>query len=271
MKPSTELYQDLESDDYDRQIRAADILCKAADPGAIPYLIALLGSPDSDLRSVIASWLSGYGRGSHAASIGPALVMLLNDADEDCRFNAAETLAIFGYREAAPDLSRVLLSDQEWLVRVAAADALAEVGYARNAGDLAAALRDDEDRMVRASAAGALGVVGGPEAVPALREAYARESELRPRVEIAGALYRLGQREFRDDIFEILREADEEIASCISGIALDVQSRVTPAYFAEDLEAWARELRGIEKNRGWSRGTADALLAKSGSTSNPLA
>ena len=144
----------------------------------VPPLLALLESPDADLRLYVALALGL--RGDPRAA--PALERALDDADANVRFHAVEALGRLGARAAAPRLAEIAES-RDFFLSFAALDALAAIGDETVARRILP-LVDDE--LLRPAALGALGRLGGEEVVAALA-ALLERGEV-PAAEVAGAL-----------------------------------------------------------------------------------
>ena len=134
---STTIYSEsmthMESDEYvERVIRGIEryknedpflrldsvvVLGISGNPKAIPYLIALLGDTDSEIRETAAEFLEEYG----ASAVDP-LVEALQDSDWKIQWNASSALKEIG--ECAVQELVPLLYSESWTTQWAAAEAL---------------------------------------------------------------------------------------------------------------------------------------------------
>ena len=101
----------LSSDDAPLRNLAMDILREIGEED-LETCIALLKSPDSDLRIFMADIL---GSSNSTLAVGPLCDALLRDPDVNVRYQAAVSLGSLGFSEAAPCLAKAMQQDEEWV------------------------------------------------------------------------------------------------------------------------------------------------------------
>lgn len=131
------------------RLATLDVIAKAGDAAATPFLADLLNDLDRDVRARAASAL---GRVGDQRATGVLRAGLL-DVEWPVRAMCAKALAELGDESAIPAL-RAALRDREWWVRVNAAEALGQLGTA-GVEELVRAL-DDHDEFARDQALAAL-------------------------------------------------------------------------------------------------------------------
>ncbi len=125
-------------------------------------LIALLESPDDDLRIFISDILGS----SQSAFVVPALCeALLSDKEVNVRYQAAVSLGTLAFAQAADCLNKAM-KDEEW-VQFAVIEALAKIRAESSVGALVQALDTSSD-LVASMIVDALGEIGNFKAVPLL-------------------------------------------------------------------------------------------------------
>jgi len=167
------------------RLRAIRALGEIKNAAALRYLRRLVQDPDRDVantaeKALVTVTLAVWGR--HGAIValggigdrraGAALVEALRDHSEVIRAEAARTLARLDYREAIPELIRVLAEDEDAAVRREAAWALHNLGA--QSPDVSAAFRvalQDTHWEVRTEAARGLGRIDDEASVTSLIEA----------------------------------------------------------------------------------------------------
>lgn len=141
----------LSSPDTDLRRRAAEALGKAGDPAAGAALLKELGDQDVYAKKAAAEALGlvfektppGTPERDHAVE---ALIGLLRDPDYGVRYNSAEALSHLRDRRAVPELVRVLQKDADTSVRGHAAWALGQIQDPTAVEPLIAALSAGTDQ-----------------------------------------------------------------------------------------------------------------------------
>lgn len=149
MKNETELIEDLKSLDVSVQANAFMNLLGLNSHSAVPYIIPLLKSSDTCIRSTSAYVLDELGD-EDDTNLTEALMHLLNDPEEIVRSDVIDALSLLLVEEAVPKICELLLKDSSTLVRVSAAEALGEIGNNSNIGILDVVIDNlSEDLVVR--------------------------------------------------------------------------------------------------------------------------
>jgi HEAT repeat protein len=130
--------------DKQAQIAALHALGRSQERGAIPALVSALESEDPDIRALAMAKLAFSG----AKAVVPAILKHLNDPDPRVRQHALYALQRLGASSAANKIAAILLGDANDVVRLNAAGALAAVGSRRHAPAFARALLDRSPHVV---------------------------------------------------------------------------------------------------------------------------
>lgn len=162
------LLQQLLSGEDEKAESAALALAKLGEQ-ALPELIALTHSPDSDQRWWALRTLSQIPSPQSKA----ALISALHDADLSVRQCAALGLRYQPTFEAVPALLEALASSDKLLARLAA-DALVAVGH-QAVPDLILTVKNGNP-TARLEAVRALALIGDPRAIPVLYSVLSEES-----------------------------------------------------------------------------------------------
>ncbi|HIE50344.1 MAG TPA: HEAT repeat domain-containing protein [Armatimonadetes bacterium] len=155
------LEEGLTSPDQDVRRNSTQALITIGFP-ALPKLINALETGSAPVREGVAFAL---GELRSTRSI-PALIGVLNAAEEDVRLSARDALVKIG-RPAVRQLIDAL-AHESYLTRMNAAEALGEIADPVATDSLLARLKEDSNHLVRIYAAYALGKLGQRRVVPAL-------------------------------------------------------------------------------------------------------
>ncbi|MDR1360634.1 MAG: HEAT repeat domain-containing protein, partial [Deltaproteobacteria bacterium] len=136
----------------------------------VPALTELLRDDDPDLRIFGADILGATGS---ALAVTPLCHSLLRDPETNVRYQAAVSLGILGFPEAAESLG-MALKDEEW-VQFAVIEALTKIGDESSVAALLIAL-DKSTELVASSIVDALGKLAYIKAVPMLIRALPQAS-----------------------------------------------------------------------------------------------
>ena len=189
-----------------------------------------LRSDDAGVRSDAARTLGQHGE---CADAGPALMSMVDDADDLVRAEAVDALGVLGYEAAVDAVRNRLRSDRSALVRAAAAETLGDLGGDAALPDLVGGL-DDPDAAVRAFAASSLGLLGGAEILPALDTRLRIEGEPGVRVELQGARARLGAPGALAALRSTFDDMDEDLGVNMLNLWDDLVSRRCPPDLATE-------------------------------------
>ena len=135
MKNKIELIEDLKSLDVGIQANAIMNLLGLGRHSVVPYIIPLLKSSDTGIRSTSAYVLGELGD-EDDTNLTRTLMDLLNDPEEIVRPDVIDVLNLLLVEEAVPKICELLLKDSSALVRISAAEALGEIGNNSNIGIL---------------------------------------------------------------------------------------------------------------------------------------
>jgi HEAT repeat protein len=218
---------------------------------AVPVLLTLVSSPDSDVRVGVASALGTLGS---CTSVAPALLSLLEDSSDVVRLMAIQSLDALGCTESVPHLIRRLAVDPDGLVRLQAAETLGELKDRAALPSLTAALRDP-DAGVRSYAAESLGQLGERGVMPELRALLAVDQDPMVRASVFQALYALGDDEALASLLDGVDGVDDLLASVMLTLVARVMRPEHAALIRSRLEALMRSRPGLETE-------AQSLLSK---------
>lgn len=193
---------------------------------AVPAIIPLLESADEMVRSVAAEALGALGD-EHIDEIGPLLERLVAAPAEYARGEAAHALGFLRYTPARAAIERLLLHDEEWVVRATAAEALGDMGDARAVDALEHALADEFDPVLSYVAL-AIGLVGDETQLPVLSAKRADEPDQAVQCELIIAMLRCGDESVFDDLLALLDTADDEVRVELHNGIKDMLSRKIP-------------------------------------------
>lgn len=137
----------LRQGDRAAQVCALHALGRLDDPRGIPALVAVLSSPDADLRALAMGKLAFL----NSRRIVPDLLSALADKEPRVRQHALFALQRMKVRAAADRMARLMLRDADKIVRFNAALALSDVAAPKHAAAFARALADDHNDVVMAA------------------------------------------------------------------------------------------------------------------------
>ena len=129
--------------------------------------------------------------------VGPELVFLLSDPDEDVQFEAARTMGQLQVKEATPELITLLERSKEKKVRREALIAIAKMRDEEQRMLFQGYLRD-KDKQLRAAAAEGIGRLGNQDDLQMLLDAFSREKSESARLSMAFGAVNLGDMSFSD-------------------------------------------------------------------------
>jgi HEAT repeat protein len=203
------LLADLRSLDTEKQIAAIQKTEEEGVSQAVPELLALLGSTNTDVRLQSAMALPAFAQ-EQPATIGAALLPLLQDEDEFVRDQATELLGLTTYQPALVPLTQILQHDPSWIVRCTAAEALRHFSDPVALPSIIHTLTLDQDENVRAYAANTLGIIASSTFLPDLTRILNQEQEEVVKIELLVSGYRLGKLEYLDEVLRIAEQPDSE-------------------------------------------------------------
>lgn len=231
--PIDVLLEQCRSGDPDQQVAAIHSLIDQEASEAAPVIAGLLQSPDSAVRHAAVHALGWLGD-QQLNTIGPVLLQALTDQAAIVRSEVVDTLGILQYQPAFEAIRVLLREDPEPLVRASAAETLGDLGNTQAIPDLEAAMHDPDD-AVRAYAANALGLLGTEALIPILQRINGSEASLQVQAELAGAMYRLGSTEALHRLLGLVDTADEDSATAIMNILVDLAQRKRPQTLTADI------------------------------------
>ena len=109
--------------------------------------------------------------------VGPELVFLVRDPDEDVQYETARTMGQLKVQEATPELVNLLNRSPRKRIRREALIAIAKISDPQQRMLFHTYLRD-KDRQLRAAAAEGLGRLGNRDDLPMILDAFAREKRV---------------------------------------------------------------------------------------------
>lgn len=215
-----------------RQVKAIQALRNQHAYSSVSVIIELLSSPDEVVRSTAAEALAYLGK--HEVEIaGAALVKILTDPEVIVRSSAVDAIGILAYTPAVEIVKSLLGSDPDPLVRASAAETLGDLQDDRALPDLERAMHDN-DITVRAFAASSIGLLANSRWIPRLQTYLEAEHSSNVKAELLGALYRLGAIDFLEPLLELLKTADEDLATLILNLMTDFIERKRPPTLSAD-------------------------------------
>jgi hypothetical protein len=227
--PSLEsITDDCQSNSLDRQIDAIWAIRDSKLYDAIPSLIPLFDSEDSDIRSLAVCAFVDELKDADAEQVGPALIPRIQDSEALIRGDAIDALANLQYIPALESIIHALRSDPDWVVRATAAEAipyLADLDDALALEALEAALGNDSYDSVRSYAANSIGLIAtsSRDWVKKLTHYYEMEESDDTKVDILGARYRLyDTANLGDMLIGLLEESDEHLFRVILTVVKDL-------------------------------------------------
>lgn len=138
--------------------------------------------------------------------VGPELVFLLRDPDEDVQFETARTMGQLRAQEATPELTNLLKRSPRKGIRRQALIAIAKMRDPQQRALFQTYLRD-KDKQLRAAAAEGLGRLGNQDDLPSILDAFAREKSESARLSMAFAAAGLGDMSFLTYLYDGLNSS----------------------------------------------------------------
>ncbi|HYO73925.1 MAG TPA: HEAT repeat domain-containing protein [Archangium sp.] len=218
---------------------------------ALPVLLELVSSPDSDVRASVAFALGTLGA---CESVAPALLSFLEDPEVMVRVDAIQSLEELRCAECVPHLMRLLSADPDGLVRLQAAETLGVLKDRAALPSLTAALRDP-DEGVRSYAAEALGQLGERGVMPELGALLAVEQDPVVRASVFQAFYLLGDEAALTLLLDGVESVDDQTAAILLNMATRVTRPPQAALLRSRLDALMRSRPALEAE-------AQSLLGK---------
>jgi HEAT repeat protein len=219
---------DCQSNAVDKQVAAIWAIRESKLYEAVPSLISLFSSEDSDIRILAVGAFVDELRGADSENVGPALIPMINDPEDLVRGDAIDALANLEYAPALESVIHALRLDPDWIVRATAAEAipyLADLDDVPALEALESALKSDPYKSVRSYAVNSIGLVAmpSPDWVEKLTHYYEMEESDDTKAEILGARYRLGDDANLGDIFvRLFEDSDEQLFRIILTVLEDL-------------------------------------------------
>ena len=252
------------SNDPLEQVQALMELIKRHDESVTPSILDLLSSADDDVRAESARAL-GYLGERYRERIGPALLKLVNDESQHVRNEAVEALGSQPYPGAKEALTRVLLSDPDWVVRASAAEALGNYRDESLVTKLEQVLRDGQEKpMVKAYAALAIGLLASPSFCPELDNYIATATTTDVLSEVLAASYRLGGQKHLPALLNLLKTADEDDVWGILNSIQDLTERRYPPTLPADAPQIRKALTAVERRNSLYCSQVEQILENLG-------
>jgi len=138
--------------------------------------------------------------------VGPDLVFLLRDLDEDVQFETARTMGQLQVDEGIPELLNLLERGKEKKIRREALIAIAKMRDQEQRQLFQRYLRD-KDKQLRAAAAEGLGRLGNSEDLQSILDAFSREKSESARLSMAFGAAGLGDMSFLTYLYDGLNSS----------------------------------------------------------------
>jgi HEAT repeat protein len=138
--------------------------------------------------------------------VGPDLVFLLRDLDEDVQFETARTMGQLQVDEGIPELLNLLERSKEKKIRREALIAIAKMRDQEQRQLFQRYLRD-KDKQLRAAAAEGLGRLGNSEDLQSILDAFSREKSESARLSMAFGAAGLGDMSFLTYLYDGLNSS----------------------------------------------------------------
>lgn len=174
-------------------------------------LVALLPSSDASVRWKAAHLLGKLDR-KRGATIAPALLKAIDDADQLVHSQAIHSLLKLGYPFPQERLLSLLHDDPDQRIRSTLIEA---IGYLNNLSflpELEKAFQQEKIPAVRAKIIRSIGLIASPEYLPKLERYLSLDAAPAVQRELLAALYRLGDRTQLESLLRLLVEADAKKA-----------------------------------------------------------
>jgi HEAT repeat protein len=170
-------------------------------PG-LPQLVEGLRSRDSTIITECVRSIRKIGE----TSVGPEMVFLLRDLDEDVQFETVRTMGQLQVKEAIPDLNNLIKSSPKKRIRRQSLIALAKLRDPEQR-PLFQRYLQDRDKQLRAAAAEGLGRLGNQEDRQSVLDAFAKEKSESGRLSMAFAAVSLGDLSFLTYLYDGLNSS----------------------------------------------------------------
>jgi HEAT repeat protein len=219
---------DCQSNDVDKQVAAIWAVRNSKLYEAVPSLIPMFSSQDEDIRMLAVGAFADDLTKADPNQVGPALIPMLQDAEDLVRSDAIDALANLEYAPALEAVIYVLRFDPDWVVRATAAEAipyLAEIDDNLALEALESALKSDPYDSVRSYAANSIGLVAmpSPDWIKKLTHYFETEESDDTKVDILGARYRLeDSSNLGDMLIGLLEDSDEQLFRVILTVLEDL-------------------------------------------------
>jgi HEAT repeat protein len=204
----------LQSDEPESQREGAFMAGEAMDRETIPYLTAMLSSPNLGVQDAADMSLRKIG----GREVVDALLPLLRSENVSTRNLAMDILRQIGSHHVEPIIA--LLEDPDPDVRIFASDILGSTNNYMAVAPLCDALLHDEEVNVRYQAAVSLGELGKPEATEALNKALGEDDWVN--FAVIEALMKIGD----DDSITALMDALDHSSELVASIIVDALGKL---------------------------------------------
>jgi HEAT repeat protein len=138
--------------------------------------------------------------------VGPDMVFLLRDLDEDVQFETARTMGQLQVKEGIPELLNLVERNKEKKIRREALIAVAKMRD-QEQRPLFQRYLEDKDKQLRAAAAEGLGRLGNQEDLQSILDAFSREKSESARLSMAFGAVGLGDTSFLTYLYDGLNSS----------------------------------------------------------------
>jgi len=138
--------------------------------------------------------------------VGPDMVFLLRDLDEDVQFETARTMGQLQVKEGIPELLNLVERNNEKKIRREALIAVAKMRD-QEQRPLFQRYLEDKDKQLRAAAAEGLGRLGNQEDLQSILDAFSREKSESARLSMAFGAVGLGDTSFLTYLYDGLNSS----------------------------------------------------------------
>ena len=258
------LSQRLRDDDRDTRESAAKSLGTLQGHAALPAMLRSLKQEQE--KSVLLALVRSIGRIGDRDVAGD-LIPLVYHQDKGVRDEAIDALGFLRNPVAVPDLTKLYETDAEQRrkligiiplgssddLQVKAFEALTSIGSAGSKKIFAAAIAQPDQRYRQAAAEG-LARIGETEFVTAVSRQRLIENKDGPRMAQSFALFRMGRREYLEDLIRGLEDGNEQAFSYL----LEFKRAEVPLLYPFLESSNARVRSKVAEALGWI-GNAEAL------------
>ena len=179
--------------------RAAGVLRAKATQ---PQLMEALRSKDSTVMMESVRSIKKIGD----TSVGPDLIFLLNDLDQDVQFEVVQTMGQLRVLEAVPELTNLVKTSDRKKIRRQSLISIAKMSDPEQR-PLFVQYLGDRDKQLRAAAAEGLGRLGNQDDLKIVLDAFAREKNESARLSMAFAAVSLGDLSFLTYLYDGLNSS----------------------------------------------------------------